>query len=229
MLRVDGIQKAFSDFELGPISFTVEVPTVVGLLGRNGAGKTTLLRSIFGLYPQDGTPVEIDGETVSHASSEGRQKIVYQTEELAIPRFLTAWTFGKLLSSFYRNWDSSGYKNLLHSFEVPEDKNVSDLSTGNSRKLSVAAALATRSEVVLMDEPTSNVDPICREAILNEVARYTKANHQVVVFSSHLVPDVLSIADRIMIMRDGMISYDEHVARDQLAQNTEETILQYMR
>jgi ABC-2 type transport system ATP-binding protein len=228
-LRAERITKHFKGFQLGPVSFECGDHSILGLVGKNGAGKTTLLRSIFGLYRQTEATVLLDGQPYDAESNSSRQRIVYQPEATSVPLFLNARSLGELLKRFYAKWSAEEYARLLSTFGVPSEKKIRSLSTGNRRKLAIAAALAAQPDVALLDEPTSNVDPISRDDILSELLRYRSRHPAAILLSSHILSDVRRVADKILVLNNGSVTYYGALPTLDSDRESEDQILQYMR
>ena len=228
-IRVERLAKTFKDFQLGPLSFECSDRLILGLVGQNGAGKTTLLRSVYGLYRQRDATIHIGGCPYDGTSALAKQRIVYQPEANNLPLFLTAHSLGTLLNRFDAKWSPEEYERLLAVFEVPVRKKVRALSTGTRRKLSIAAALAACPDVLLLDEPTSNTDPISRDCVLRELDEYRSRHPVAILFSSHILHDVRQIADRVLILNRGKVGYYGELLSADHGGRFEDPFLQYMR
>ncbi len=201
--EVQSISKKLGSFTLDPISFSCQRGSVIGIAGRNGAGKTTLLRSICGLYQPNGGELYINGESLHKDSRELKKRICFMPESCPFPRNLPVKSIAKHLEIFFQEESSHEFLNYLHIFEVPIDKKVKELSTGNQKKLGTAFALATRADIVILDEPTSNVDPVSRNLITKQVLEIKKQRDMIVLFSSHILSDIYEVSDRVLLIHKG--------------------------
>ena len=209
MIRLVAVTKRFGDtIAVDATSFCVDRGEVVALLGPSGCGKTTLLRLVAGFERPDAGTVEIDGRTVSRGVSwvppeQRRVGMVFQDYALfphltvaenvgfGLPRRRRAARVPELLSTV-------GLDGLGHRYPH-------QLSGGQQQRVALARALAPSPELVLLDEPWSNVDPFLRESLRAEVVEVIRPLGVTVVLVTHDREEAFSLADRIALMRDGRI------------------------
>ncbi len=227
-LELKGISKIFNNFSLAPVNIYIPSKTIVGLVGRNGAGKTTLLKSIIGLYYQETSRVYINGCLHNYNSNKHKQNIIMLSETNILPKEMDVKTIGKIYSSLYKKWDNSYFYRIIKDLDVPQGKKIKELSLGNKKKLAIGAVLATNSPIILLDEPTSNVDVVTRELILKEIKYNSKMNDAVIVFSSHLLADVKHITDKLLLLRDGQVTFYGN-NNDFIDENFEERVLELIK
>jgi ABC-2 type transport system ATP-binding protein len=159
--------KTFPGFKLGPLNLELEPGTVLGLIGRNGAGKTTSIQCLVGLLRADSGEMRVFGRPNDLNKPEWKQNIGYVGD---IHVFYERWTGQqnlRFLSQFYPNWSEGKAAELANRFQLPLDKRAKDLSTGNRVKLSLVSALAHSPKLLLLDEPTSGIDPVVRNEVLD--------------------------------------------------------------
>jgi ABC-2 type transport system ATP-binding protein len=191
-------------------SLAVREGQVFGLLGPNGAGKTTLLRLLLGyLRP-----------TTGRATVGGHD---CETESLAV-RSLTAYLPGE--ARLFRRMDGHGVLDffsrlrpdcrrdrsggIARRLDLDLDRQVARMSTGMRQKLALAVVLGTDCRLVILDEPTANLDPTARSEVL-ELVREAKAAGRTVVFSSHVLSEVESTCDEVAILRSGRLVHTQSV------------------
>jgi ABC-2 type transport system ATP-binding protein len=191
-------------------SLAVREGQVFGLLGPNGAGKTTLLRLLLGyLRP-----------TTGRATVGGHD---CETESLAV-RSLTAYLPGE--ARLFRRMDCHGVLDffsrlrpdcrrdrsggIARRLDLDLDRQVARMSTGMRQKLALAVVLGTDCRLVILDEPTANLDPTARSEVL-ELVREAKAAGRTVVFSSHVLSEVESTCDEVAILRSGRLVHTQSV------------------
>jgi ABC-2 type transport system ATP-binding protein len=197
---------------LDGLSLAVRRGEIYGFLGRNGAGKTTTLRILMGvLRPTSGT-VTVLGQRVKRVPVSLKRRIGYVSQEQHFYQWMTAVDLGRFVSGFYPSWDEAEYRRLLSLLDVPLKRRAHQLSGGTRTKLALALALAPRPELLLLDEPTTGLDPVAR-AEFNELAVAIVRERQTTAFlSSHLVDEVQGIATRVGIINAGRMRLEGEVA-----------------
>lgn len=212
-LVLSKVQKVYSSgFQLGPITLEIESGQTVGLLGRNGAGKTTLIRTILGALKFDAGFATL-GTRVPIPSKRAKDMIGYVDEEPIFYQWMNTLWIGRFLAHFYSRWDAPMFAGLVERLEIPPIRPYSQLSRGNKVKIGIAAALSTRPNLLLLDEPTSGLDPLVRHEILNLLNNCRQTNPTVItIFSSHIVSDLEKMCDRVVVIDDGQIVWDQPIA-----------------
>ena len=189
-------------FALQNCSLSTQKGEIFGLLGPNGAGKTTLLRILLGYLRPTSGKASIDSIDCAKDSLRVRERVSYLPGD---PRLFRRMRGRDVLRFFAR---LRGQKNASHAMQLAErlrldtSRKVAAMSTGMRQKLALAVTLAVDVPLLILDEPTSNLDPSVRsevQVILNEA----KANGKTVLFSSHVLSEVEEICDRIAIMKNG--------------------------
>ena len=202
----DKILKAVDD-----ISFDLYPGEIFGLLGPNGAGKTTTLRILATLLKPSGGSVEIEGFNLSKDSEEIRKRIGFLTSELKLDNFFTHdYTFD-FFASIY-GLDEERRKNrkefLFQKFGIDEYryKKIGELSSGMKQKVSLAISLLHDPTFIIYDEPTNGLDIIASKAVEDYLLEL-KEEGKTIIISTHIMPIIDKLADRIAIMLDGKIAY----------------------
>ncbi|MHB0956487.1 MAG: ABC transporter ATP-binding protein [Pirellulaceae bacterium] len=181
---------------------------VFGLLGPNGAGKTTLLRLLMGfLHPTAGW-ARIDDLDCYRQSLAVRQRVAYLPGEACLFRQMRGRDALRFFADIRRrgNWHSS--LQLAERLELDTSRRISSMSTGMRQKLALAVTLAAETPLVILDEPTSNLDPTVRGTVL-ELVREARARGQTIVFSSHVLSEVEQACDRVVILRAGELVHTQ--------------------
>jgi ABC-2 type transport system ATP-binding protein len=195
------IIKKFSDFELNVDSFILNSGKISGLIGKNGAGKTTLLKIISGLYYCQTLSIKLDNDIIKCDSKDWKKHIMFVPETNVLPDSFTRKDLNIFYSHFYSNWKTNTFLTFLKTLDVP-DKNVKQLSLGNKKKLALAAAFSSGADLLILDEPISNIDPIERENIMKIMKDYAKSG-KVIVYSSHILSEIKLISDNLIALNKG--------------------------
>jgi ABC-2 type transport system ATP-binding protein len=226
-VSVVGICKSFgSRSVLKQLNFLVEAGMAVGLLGANGAGKTTLMKIILGLLPTDTGRVTVLGDDVASLSPAVRARIAYVPQTPNQFAWLTGRAMLKYVAAFYPDFDWAYANDLLERWKVSSKSLIGVLSPGQQQRLSIVRALATRPEIIILDEPIASLDPATRIAVIDELIREREHRTLTVLFSSHITGDLERLCSHLAVMADGQI-----VAFDSLASFTdlETRLLEWLR
>ena len=214
ILELAGIRKSYGRTEaLAGVSLAVEAGELFGLLGPNGAGKTTLLAILAGLSDPGSGEVKVFGQPFGPATRIARHHVGLATQDLAIYPELTAREnlgfFGRLYGLRGADLDSRIVE-MLEMVELQDraDRRAGSFSGGMKRRLNLAVALVHRPELLLLDEPTTGVDPQSRNHIFERV-RSLNADGLTVIYTSHYMEEVQALCPRIGILDRGkMIACD---------------------
>ncbi|TFV84473.1 ABC transporter ATP-binding protein [Microbacterium sp. dk485] len=205
MVRVSNLRITRPAFEVGDISFTIPRGAVVGLVGPNGAGKTTVIRSLLGLLTADAGQIEVLGEPAGSRAALSKTGIV-----LDQPTAAGDWrvhSVSRRLAPFYPDWDHERFTELLERFGVPRGQRVDELSRGQGVKLSLASALAHHPELLILDEPSSGLDPGSRREISDVIRQFMVDPQHAVLFSTHITTDLDDLADQLIVLVGGRIAH----------------------
>ncbi len=209
MIHLDGVTKRFGKVTaVDETSFCVERGDVVALLGPSGCGKTTLLRLIAGFERPDAGTVEVAGRGVGGRGSwvppeKRRVGMVFQDYAL-FPHLTVAENVGFGLPRRARPGRVSELLSIV-GLDTLGARYPHQLSGGQQQRVALARALAPAPELVLLDEPWSNVDPSLRESLRAEVTEIIRPLGITVVLVTHDREEAFSVADRIALMRDGKV------------------------
>lgn len=207
-LELHGVTKTFPDFTLGPLSAAFRAGCVHGILGPNGAGKTTLLNLVT-LQSRATAGKMCHGRApVTWGDARWKGKVAYVREAPSFYDELTVEETLRLVSRLYDSWDGGLAAHLSMRLGLRGRQHVRTLSKGTRVKLGLVAALASRAELLVMDEPTAGVDPTSRDE-LHEVLRHLRRERPelCVLLSSHIFEDLEASADEVLILREGQIAF----------------------
>ncbi len=206
-LEFASASKAYDRFALRDISFSVPRGYIVGLVGPNGAGKTTLMRLALGLAAVDGGSIRVFGQDPRRAGAELRARIGFVHDEPAFYDYLSVERMAGIVAPFYPTWDGALFDRLVAEFGVPRRSAVRSLSHGTRMKLALALALSHHAELLLLDEPTTGLDPVFRDSLLDRLSETIGDARTAVLFSTQIMADLERIADFIVLIRDGRLLF----------------------
>ena len=191
------------------LNLRFEAGHVYGLLGKNGTGKSSLLRNIAGLLsPQKGS-IAVNGFTPFKKLPVFLEDIVMVPEEFYLPD-ITVPAFIKHYAPFYPRFSHTQFKNYISVFEIPADSTLQNMSYGQKKKVLISFSLATNTRVLLMDEPTNGLD-IMSKSQFRKILAEALDEERCIIISTHQVKDLENLIDRITIIDDGKILFDETV------------------
>ena len=196
---------------LKSLNVTVSQGEIFGFLGPNGAGKTTTIRILLDLIrPTSGNSM-IFGIDCNKSSLQMRQKVGYLPGELRLYSGFTGRKLIKFFSSLRSKQVNSKYMtSLCNKLEVDLDTQIGRLSHGNRQKIGLVLALMPQPELLILDEPTTGLDPLVQHQVL-EILKEVQSQGKTVFFSSHALSDVEQICNRVGIIREGELAAVEEV------------------
>ncbi len=206
-LAVNGLTKQYKDFTLDGVSFAVPCGTIVGLVGENGAGKSTTMNAILGLIQKDAGTIEIFGKQDAQIDNAVRNRIGVVFDGNNFPDVLTARQLSNIFKKLYDEWDEGEYFALLQKISLPLDKKIKEFSKGMKMKLSIAVALSHHSQLLILDEATSGLDPVVRDDILDMFLDFVQDEGHSILVSSHITSDLEKVADYIVFIHQGKVVF----------------------
>lgn len=209
MLEINGLVKHYGDFTLN-CTMKVEPGRITGLVGENGAGKSTTFKAVLGLITYDAGDVTLLGKAPSELTEEEKQKIGVTLAESGFSGYLKVKDVVPVLAALYPAFDREKFLGLCRKFGIPMDKYIREVSTGMKAKLKVLAAVTHRAEFLLMDEPTTGLDVMAREGILDLFREYMEEDeNRSILISSHISSDLEGLCDDIYMIHNGEIVFHE--------------------
>jgi len=191
---------------LDSVSVSMPRGAVYGLVGANGAGKTTLIRHILGLLRAQSGSVRVFGLDPVADPVTVLSRIGYLSEENDLPGWMRVDELIRYSRAFYPAWDDTYAEELRQAFALDPAAKIRNLSKGQKARAGLLIALAHRPELLVLDEPSSGLDPIVRRDILGAVIRTIADEGRTVLFSSHLLEEVEQVADHVTMISEGRIA-----------------------
>src|SRR5438309_11611062 len=191
---------------LASVSLSMSRGGVYGLVGANGAGKTTLIKHILGLLRAESGMVRVFGLDPVAEPVGVLSRIGYLSEEHDLPGWMRIDELMRYTRAFYPAWDDKYAEELRQTFALDASARIKDLSKGQKARAGLLTALAYRPELLVLDEPSSGLDPIVRRDILGAILRTIAHEGRTVLFSSHLLDEVEQVADHVTMISQGKIA-----------------------
>jgi ABC-2 type transport system ATP-binding protein len=190
---------------LDSVSVSMPRGAVYGLVGANGAGKTTLIKHILGLLRAESGSVRVFGLDPVADPVGVLSRIGYLSEENDLPGWMRVDELIRYSRAFYPAWDDEYAEELRQSFALDPAAKIKTLSKGQKARMGLLIALAYRPDLLVLDEPSSGLDPIVRRDILGAIIRTIAHEGRTVLFSSHLLEEVEQVADHVTMINEGRI------------------------
>ncbi len=206
VIRVEHVSRRYGAKQaLEDISLELPAGVVLGLVGANGAGKTTLIKHVLGLLrPQRGT-VRVFGLDPVGQPVAVLGRLGYLSEDRDLPPWMTVAQLIGYSRAFYPSWDREYAESLRQQFQLPSKAVIRTLSKGELAKAGLLVALAHRPELLVLDEPSSGLDPIVRRELLEAVVRSVAQEGRTVLFSSHLLDEIARVSDQVAMLVQGRL------------------------
>jgi ABC-2 type transport system ATP-binding protein len=206
VVRVDALSRRFGrTLALDGVNLEIPRGTVFGLVGENGAGKTTLIKHLLGLYRAQSGTARVFGRDPVRDPVGVLSRVGYLSEDRDLPDWMTVGELLNYLRAFYPGWDDALVTRLREQFELAPGAAIKGLSQGQRARACLLAALAYRPELLVLDEPSTGLDPIVRRDILAAIVRTVADEGRTVIFSSHLLDEVERMADWVAMIDRGRI------------------------
>ena len=210
MIRIQNLSFAYQKKPVfNGLNLRFDAGHVYGLLGKNGTGKSSLLRNIAGLLAPESGSIDVNGFTPFERLPVFLEDVFMVPEEFYLPNIPVA-DFTKHYTPFYPRFDNTKFTNYLSVFEIPSDSTLQNMSYGQKKKVLISFALATNAKVLLMDEPTNGLD-IMSKSQFRKILAESLDEERCIIVSTHQVKDLENLIDRITIIDEGKILFDENV------------------
>ena len=202
MLECRNLEKKYlGKVAVRDFSLSIGEGRVCALLGPNGSGKTTWMKMVSGLIAPNAGTITFFGQPIG---KETKKHIAYMSTEPFFYSYMTAKDVGKYYKDFFEDFDMEKYVNLVERLGLRMQDKAKTLSSGLAAKLKLAATLARRASLYLLDEPLNGIDIIAREQIIEAVMEVADKN-ATIVMSSHLVDELEKFIDDAVFVKEGSI------------------------
>ena len=208
VIQVERLSRRFgTKMALDRVSLTVPRGVVFGLVGANGAGKTTLIKHLLGLLKAQTGLARVFGRDPVADPVGVLSRVGCLTEDNDLPGWMRIDELLRYSRAFYPNWSDDYAEELRRRFGLDRTAKVKTLSKGQRARAGLLIALAYRPELLLLDEPSSGLDPLVRRDILGAIVRTIADEGRTVLFSSHLLEEVERVADHVAMLHQGRIAF----------------------
>ncbi len=204
-IELSGVSKKYRYFALEDIHLKLPRGQIMGLIGANGAGKSTTIRVLMGLVHQDSGEVRVLGHRMPAEQVAAKWDIGFASEDIRLYDSMTLDWHMSFMRSIYPNWDASYAQILLKRFGLRAKQKMKGFSHGQRVKAALLLVLARKPQLLVLDEPTTGLDPVARHEILRELTGVMAEEGRSILFSSHNTQDVEQISDQITFIDRGRI------------------------
>ena len=216
MIDVKNLSRAYGDFmAVDGVSFDIPAGEIVGLLGHNGAGKTTIMKMLSGYLEPSAGAVTIDGFALASEPQAVQARLGYLTENLPVyPDMIVAdyLDYAATLKGLDESDRQDQVRRVIRDTELAEKllDPIATLSRGYKQRVGVAQALLGEPRVLILDEPTNGLDPTQTQHMRELIQKLSAS--ATIILSTHIMQEVDAICDRVLILRDGHLVLDQHLA-----------------
>lgn len=181
----------------------------MGFIGENGAGKSTTIKLILDLIKKDSGTITVMGQDSGALSRDMKEHIGVVLDEANFSHELNYKDIHKIMRRLYKTWDEKKFMKMMQDAGIPADRKFKDYSKGMKMKLSIAAAVCHDTRLLIMDEATSGLDPVSREAVLDFLLEFIQDENHAVFISSHILSDLEKVCDYITLIHKGRLVFSE--------------------
>lgn len=205
-IEIRNMTKIFPGFSINDLSLDIAAGCITGIVGRNGAGKSTLIKALIGAMPIDNGQITVLGKDLLENEIEIKEELGVSLDDGRFYRSITTKAMKNMVRPFYKNWDEALFDSYMQRFSIPYDRKTGNLSKGMRAKFSIALALSHHPKILVMDEPSSGLDPMARGELLDIITETMEREDITVLISTHITSDLDRTADYIVVMDNGQIT-----------------------
>lgn len=203
-IHIKELKKSYDDFTLDINNLEIKEGYITGFIGPNGAGKTTTIKCILDMVKPHEGEVRVLGYDINE-NPYIKEDIAYIGDVSGFLEEGKLKNIKKSIQNFYSDWDEQVYKTYISKFKLNENKKYQDLSKGQQKQFELAIAFAHHPKLLIMDEPTANLDPIVRNEFIEIIQDVMEKENVSVFYSTHITSDLDKCADYIVLIDEGKI------------------------
>jgi len=214
VLQVKNLTKHYSEFTLDHVDFSLPKGSIMGFIGENGAGKTTTIKLLLNLIKRDAGEINVFGLDNTRCDRQIKEQLGVVLDGSYFHDNLKPYDISRIMRNIFAGWDNDAFAGYIKKFKLPQDKRIKEYSKGMKAKLSIAAALAHRPKLLILDEATGGLDPVVRNEILDIFMEFIQDEEHSVLMSTHITSDLERIADYITFIHEGKMIFSS--SKDEL-------------
>lgn len=203
-IEFKGVKKRRGNFQLSIDDLLIESGYITGFIGPNGSGKTTTIKLIMNMLKMDSGIIKVFNNDIRDYFAY-KSEIGYVGDEVGFLDTVKVKNIKKYMSNFYEKWDEDLYKKYISKFRIDENKLYKDFSKGQKKQFELIIALSHHPKLIIMDEPTANLDPRVRSELLEMLQEHIEREEATVFYSTHITSDLEKTADYIVMIYEGKI------------------------
>lgn len=204
-IAINHLSVSYPEFQLKDINFNVDQGSIVGFVGENGAGKTTTIKAILNLVHRSNGEIKVFDLDNQRDEKIIKEQIGVVLDDAFFYEDFTVKEIGKVLANLFKKWDQAYFEQLLQDHQISLTKMVKELSKGMKAKVKLFTALAHHPRLLILDEPTTGLDPVSRDEILDIFYEFIEEDKSI-LFSSHITSDIEKIADSVVFINRGELT-----------------------
>ncbi|WP_285057648.1 ABC transporter ATP-binding protein [Pedobacter ginsengisoli] len=206
MIEIKNLNFGYSKKKLlfKDLSMQLKAGHIYGLLGKNGAGKSSLLKNMAGLVYAFSGKIDVIGYNPAKRQPALLKEICFIPEEFYLPS-VKIDSYVKANAAFYSNFDHNYFGDLLAEFDIPVDQKLVNMSYGQKKKLIIAFGLATKAQLIIMDEPTNGLD-IPSKAQFRKIMAAALTDDRCIIISTHQVRDLDNLIDTVIMLDESCVA-----------------------
>lgn len=205
MITVSNLSKGYNKtLAVNNISFTINPGEIHGIIGENSAGKTTIIKCITGIYRPDSGSITLDGKDIFD-NVDAKKRIAYIADSADFVPFYTVKQLLKMYARLYEKFDINKFNSYNEIYKIPLKSVAMSLSKGQKMRLQIMLELSKNAEYIIMDEPSSGLDPVARNQFFELVVQEVEENGTGIFISSHNLDGLEKICDTVTVINHGQI------------------------
>ena len=203
--ELNNVSIRYPHFSMERLNLALPQGQVMGLVGVNGAGKSTTIRILMGLVKADVGDVKALGYQLPQQQVLAKYDIGFASDDMRLYKSQTLQWHIDFVASIYPTFDRAYAKQLLKRFELVAEQKIKGISHGQRVKACLLLVLARRPKLLVLDEPTTGLDPVARDEVVSELADILRDDERSVLFSSHNTHDIEKLSDQIAFLDRGKL------------------------
>lgn len=204
-IEIKNVSKKLDEFQVSIDNIEIKKGFITGFIGPNGSGKTTTIKLIMNMLLKDSGVIKIFDKEYEMDDIEIKEIIGYVGDIQGYVNESKLKNIKKGIAPFYKNWDEKLYEKYIKQFGLNENKRYKDLSKGQQKKFDLVMALSHHPKIIVMDEPTANLDPIVRNEFLDILQEHIEKEEATVFYSTHITSDLDKVADYLIFIYNGEV------------------------